>query len=239
MVSSRAKCRCWTMWSLISFSQFLGSAFLYARLIIWQSLFKGCQRCHGRGRHSSLSWAISGERLQRMSQGWVSWASLAPITTACLSLAEPGHMCAAEQGDPSGHGLRSREGQFFRENLEGIFKITRMGCWIGRDTWCLLYFQPLYIAELLCFAPHTHERSYGSCIWLTSFKALPCSGPWASCGGFSPFRSGTYSSGLGHWIMLPWSQWIGQGWLSGPGRANKVKSDFHSNWSERDPFFQN
>ena len=138
----------------------------------------------------------------RVEFHWPVWGHvhiLAPITTACLSLAEPVHMCAAEQGDPSGHGLRSREGQFFKENLEGIFKSMRIGCWMGRDTWCQLYFPSLYIAELLCFAPRTLERSSGGCIWLTSFKTLPCCGPWASCGGFSPFRSGACSSGLGHW----------------------------------------
>ena len=166
---------------------------------------QGMPEMSRRGRHSSLSWAVSGQSLQkcpRVEFHWPVWGHvhvLTPITTACLSLAEPGHMCAAEQGGPSGHGLRSREGQFFKENLEGIFKSMRMGCWMGRDTWCQLYFPSLYMAELVHFVPHTLERPSGSCIWLTSFKALPCCGPWASCGGFSPFRSGTYSSGLGHW----------------------------------------
>lgn len=65
----------------------------------------------------------------RVEFHWPVWGHvhiLSPVTAACLSLAEPGHMCAAEQGDPSGRGSRSREGQFFRENLEGIFKNMRV-----------------------------------------------------------------------------------------------------------------
>ena len=57
------------MWSLISFSQFLGTAFLYVRLIIWQSLFKECQRCHG-GADIHPSAEPSQGKVSRNVPGW-------------------------------------------------------------------------------------------------------------------------------------------------------------------------
>ena len=103
------------------------------------------------------------------------------------------------KGIPVGMDWEVERDSSLRKTWKAFSKVWGWGAGWAETPDVNFYFPSLYMAELVHFVPHTLERPSGSCIWLTSFKALPCCGPWASCGGFSPFRSGTYSSGLGHW----------------------------------------